>query len=100
MRRNDDYILNADGSYKETSPQNGKYYDLRELQSAVGGLIEPIYIGNGKVMFINGEGKLMGLPVNLNATLRLNRAGITDYVAGSALITTEERYNDIIVYKP
>ena len=42
---------------------------LEEAQSAVGGLAERVFLSNGDHLLVNEEGLLLGLPVNIEATL-------------------------------
>ena len=42
---------------------------LKEAQAFVGGYVECITFPNGDVLIINEEGKLIGLPLNPEATL-------------------------------
>ena len=42
---------------------------LKEAQDFVGGMVECITFPNGDVLIINEEGKLIGLPLNPEATL-------------------------------
>ncbi len=60
--------LKADGQMIPVAPNNGKAFDLDELQQMVGGYIEVIGLPDGKSLVINEEGKLTGLPMNVNAT--------------------------------
>lgn len=39
--------------------------ELEDMQSMVGGYIECLHVGNGVDMWLNDEGKLYNLPVNL-----------------------------------
>lgn len=39
--------------------------ELEDMQSMVGGYIECLHVGNGVDMWLNDEGKLHGLPVNI-----------------------------------
>ena len=43
--------------------------DLKSAQDFVGGIVECITFPNGDLLIINEEGKLMGLPLNPEATL-------------------------------
>ena len=43
--------------------------DLKTAQDFVGGMVECITFPNGDVLIVNEEGKLMGLPLNPEATL-------------------------------
>jgi hypothetical protein len=67
---------------------------LKELQEYVGGYIETISSLDGEeIMVVNEEGKLMGLPFNYFATLRLvNDFSRMDHIVGDALIC---KYNEI-----
>ena len=39
--------------------------ELEDMQKMVGGLIECFHVGNGVDMWLNDEGKLLSLPVNI-----------------------------------
>lgn len=61
------------GTVKPQDPQvhvvpSGENPDLETLQRLVGGLIQPIYYKPGKVMWVNEEGLLLGLPLNMLAS--------------------------------
>ena len=43
--------------------------NLKTAQDFVGGMVECITFPNGDVLIVNEEGKLMGLPLNPEATL-------------------------------
>jgi len=43
--------------------------NLKQAQDFVGGMVECITFPNGDLLIINEEGKLMGLPLNPEATL-------------------------------
>ena len=68
--------------------------DLESAQKFVGGMVEGITFPNGDYLIINEEGKLMDLPVNVEAT-KLWRAtftkdkyafGYDDFVVGPAIL--------------
>ncbi|MDR1950708.1 MAG: DUF3846 domain-containing protein [Bacteroidales bacterium] len=61
-------IYYTTGATSEVAPKNSKNFSLEEMQSIVGGLIELVYLDNGKIMVINEEGKLIDLPINVDAT--------------------------------
>jgi len=68
-------ILRADGTHQEIQPANGTHFQLSELQRIVGTgappgchWIEIIPTKDGRLMVINEEGKLLGLPRNEQAT--------------------------------
>ena len=75
--------------------------DLKTAQDFVGGMVECITFPNGDVLIVNEEGKLMGLPLNPEATA-LWRAHFTkdkymfghdDFVVGPAMVITKDALN-------
>lgn len=84
---NMDKIIYPDGTVKETSPKNGKFYELKELQEIVNGFIELVPISTTQYAVINEEGKILNLPLNRLATLDYSCAlWNNDYFAGNVLI--------------
>ncbi len=86
-------IIKANGKKESIVPSNGKYYQLKEQQKIVGGLIQHINLMDGWIMTINEEGKLFGLPINDIATeiyrtsIYLERGFDTsDFIVGDVLI--------------
>jgi len=79
-------IYLPDGMKKEVSPQNGKYFTLKELQTIVGGYIECLFLNNDMTMVVNEEGKLEGLPCNDLATEIAWNSGFFDIIVGPALV--------------
>lgn len=78
-------LYEPNGSESEVQPKNGKTFSLEELQAAVGGYIELVTIqGGSKLMLVNEEGKLNGLPFNDVATQLM--ANPHDFVVGNALV--------------
>ena len=72
--------------------------DLESAQKFVGGMVQGIEFPNGDYMIMNEEGKLMGLPLNPEATT-LWRAtfdndnyitGRKDWVAGPAILIKKD----------
>ena len=68
--------------------------NLKEAQKFVGGYVEGITFPNGDYLIINEEGKLMNLPLNVEAT-KLWRStftkdkyafGYDDFVVGPAIL--------------
>lgn len=83
-------VIPAVGEPYEVQPKNGKYFVLKEMQEIVGGYIEIIHLGNDKLMVVNEEGKLEGLPWNDEATKMYQECVRPfDYIAGNALICDE-----------
>ena len=71
---------------------------LEEAQAFVGGMVECITFPNGDLLIVNEEGKLMGLPLNPEATT-LWRAtftkdkyafGYNDFVVGPAILIKKQ----------
>ena len=68
-------------------PKNGTDFTLEELQGYVGGYIEIIHLNDGRIMVINEEGKLLGLPLNMLATIQYQLSyGPLDQIVGNALV--------------
>ena len=74
---------------------------LKEAQDFVGGMVECVQFPNGDLLLLNEEGKLMGLPLNPEATA-LWRAhfpkekfpiGWDDFVVGPAMVITKQALN-------
>lgn len=61
-------IYKTSGECIETSPKNGKYFTLSEMQAIVSGFIEIVDLYDGRLMVVNEEGKLNGLGINHKAT--------------------------------
>ena len=72
--------------------------DLKQAQEFVGGMVQGIEFPNGDYMIMNEEGKLLGLPVNEEAT-KLWRStftkdkylfGYDDFVVGPAILIKKD----------
>ncbi len=61
-------IFKADGQKIETQPKNGRDFKLEELKKIVGGYIEIVTLSGNRIMVVNEEGKVNGLPINIKAT--------------------------------
>lgn len=62
---------------------------LTDLQGLVGGYIDVVRVGDELSVYINDEGKLIGLPPNALATMWLSVIGAifpNDYIAGDAVV--------------
>ena len=79
-------IISHHGEEYHTHPNNGEAFTLDELQSVVGGYIELIHLPFGRIMVINEEGKLHGLPFNRAATEHAKAALHNDVIVGTVLI--------------
>jgi len=84
-------VIQTDGRLREVAPANGVEFTLAELQTVVGGYIEAVRNFDGRFMFLNEEGKLHGLPVNIIAT-HLARVSWSirpdDVIVGDVIICT------------
>lgn len=79
------------GEVQEIKPQNGAFFKLHELNEFVGGYIELVYLSDNRLMVVNEEGKLMGLPVNIKATREVVMSGINDVIVGDVLICDDSQ---------
>ena len=73
-------------------PKNGKKFSLAELQSFVGGYVERLRLDSGQHMWLNEDGKSMGLPLNVIANILAHEeTGIApeDYIVGDVLIAND-----------
>lgn len=85
-------LIKTSGVSEIVTPADGKQFTLAELQSMVGGYIEPVRLEGDRIMWVNEEGKLQGLPLNAVAT---NIAGMfnmgtatLDHIVGDVLLAT------------
>lgn len=86
------YIIHTDSKSEFVMPKNGTDFKLDELQKIVGGFIEIVHLGDNKIMVINEEGKLLGLPINEFATEVYRVYNNTmDVIVGEALICMTEQ---------
>ena len=92
----------ATGKMIPILPNDGKVFNLKELQSLVGGKIEVIYFPSGKRLVVNEEGKLMNLPMNTQVMeIWREEFPIEEYpdnndgvVVGNAVICTPEQLGE------
>lgn len=83
-------LYKSNGTILEVVPSNGTDFQLDELQTMVGGYIEIVPIGKGKIMVLDDEGKLKCKPVNNAATMIFMQAGYYDTIVGDALVCDDE----------
>lgn len=80
-------IVYPDKESEDYTPKNGTAFELEEMQKIVGGYIEVIRLKDGRLMIVNEEGLLHGLPVNIEATNILRRDhSTTQYIVGNAIV--------------
>ncbi len=81
-------LIRADGMEAVIHPGNGKKFSLQELQQLVGGLVEAVPTTTRLRMYVNEEGRLKGLPLNVKATALLPphylQAG--NFIVGDAVV--------------
>lgn len=77
-------LITTKGIKREVDLSDGDT-QLRTLQKLVGGYIECLYVGD-KIMVVNEEGKLQGLPVNKRATEIALKNGINDIIVGDVVL--------------
>lgn len=78
-------------------PENGVNFTLEELQRYVGGYIEALRMKDGKIMWLNEDGKAMQLPVNYIANLiahSLAHIAHNDCIVGDVLIANATESGD------
>lgn len=80
-----DDILIKDGTMRPIAPMNGRDYTLWEMQNFVEGYIETLRVGK-KILVVNEEGKVLGLPINKVATDIIVNDGYSDYICGPAML--------------
>ena len=87
-------------TYKDITPElkiiedANQEPDLKAAQEFVGGYVEGIAMPNGDYLIINEEGKLIGLPINEQATKLWKETfdndnyitGRDDFVVGNAIL--------------
>lgn len=83
-------IIKSDGTSADFMPKNGTDFTLEELQKAVGGYIQIVYISSTQIMVLNEDGKNEGLPYNHNASLIFAMAGIKDFAVGDVVVCGKE----------
>lgn len=87
-------IIKADGGIKSEKPYQSGKFTLEEMQTAVNGLVEMIWLDRHKAyMLVNEEGKLLGLPFNSMATVLYEEqfGENTDIIVGDVLIVQKDQ---------
>lgn len=80
------FIITTEGETREVEFERGASYDL--LSGAVGGYIECVSLSDSVDMWVNEEGKLIGLPFNEIGTRLWTAAyGPTDVIVGDIILT-------------
>ena len=80
-------VYKADGSKEEHILWNNYKLQMEEIQEIVGGYFEYVSLSDGRLIIVNEEGLLQGLPVNIEATNILRRDhSTTQYIVGNAIV--------------
>lgn len=86
-------IVYPDKDTEDYTPKNGTTFELEEMQKIVGGYIEVIRLKDGRLIIVNEEGLLHGLPVNIEATNILRRDhSTTQYIVGNAIVCDSDMF--------
>ena len=84
-------IIKTDGTHTATTPANGEYFTLEEMQRAVGGLVQIVELDDKQSMILNEEGKLLDQPYNEEADEIFHQHFVTlDYIVGDVLLCENE----------
>ena len=87
----DSILYTTDGERRKVTPSNGTDFSLEELQGFVGGHIEIIRLGDNRLVIVNEEGKILGLPKNTTVTKIILSTGRQDIIVGNVLICDADK---------
>lgn len=89
------HLMLPDGKIVNVKPAGGRYFTLEEMQQAVGGYIEMVHLPSGRVLVVNEEGLLKGLPENPRASmLWQTEFGVANgNIVGAALVCGKGEVN-------
>ena len=80
-------LYTPNGGEKDIISKVRNKLSLEEMQKLVGGYIEIVRLNDGRIIIVNEEGLLQGLPVNIEATNILRRDhSTTQYIVGNAIV--------------
>lgn len=79
-------FIKFDGDDKNVSPEDGREFGLKELQGYVDGYIELVYLPDEKIMVVNEEGLIHGLPQNRKASILARRP-----IVGNVVIISSDQ---------
>lgn len=90
------WLRAGDGDIQDLAPHEGGVFTLAELHAAVGGYIELVRAGTdadgitSTFFVVNEEGKLMGLEVNVAASILFYESGGNPYdvLVGDVLLVS------------
>jgi hypothetical protein len=88
LRQQAGLLIRADGTETEVTPADTEF-TLEELQVLVGGYIELVSTRDGLQMYVNEEGLVLDLPINVKASgLIAPKYWTVDGVRGDAVVIT------------
>ena len=62
-------VYKTNGEVESITPENGKYFSLKEMQGICDGVVDIQELPkSNRLIILNDEGKLIGLPINEKAT--------------------------------
>ena len=81
-------LITSDGTVTPITPENGKSFNLKEMQAYVGGYAQVMQMPHScreinRIMILNEEGRLHGLPKNVVASAAF---GPTGHIVGDVVI--------------
>lgn len=86
-------IFFADGSRRQITPADGRYFSLDEMQKIVGGCIQILPLNGEMMLVVNEDGKNLAPPLPVNPVVTLltrNLIADDDLIVGDVLICSEE----------
>jgi len=75
-------LFKVSGEIEEVEPKNKRDFKIDELQGFVEGYIEIVHLPNNRLMVVNEEGALNGLPMNIKATSEAYTIGVLHHFVG------------------
>ena len=84
-------LIAPSGQVRRVVPADGPCFTTEELGALVEGRLDCVHLPHGRLLWINTEGKLHGLPSNPLATiLARSRLHPGNYIAGPAVVMTRQ----------
>ena len=80
-------LMPVRGGDELVMPANGTDFKLREVQKMIGGYVEVVYLRDGRIMLVDEEGLLKGLPLNRAASRMAGRP-----IVGNALVMPNDMF--------
>jgi hypothetical protein len=82
-------LIPTSGFIRQIAPHNGVAFTLQELQGFVGGYLESLRAPDGRIVFLNEDGKRLQLPVNAAASYLLRPMLLAgDVIVGDVVLCT------------